>query len=338
MKEFVIKICLKIILPIILGFVLTIYWDPFKVFFSYDDYYTNNPVTGNREDVCIKLLNKRTNNISNFIIGSSRSQAYKTSYWCKKIQQPNNSTFHYDGSGFGLYRTTNAIKYLIKAHKISNILLVVDTDFFGEIKNNPGHLFQQPPVVSKDSKFSYYFSFLKASIDYKFIFHNIIYKITGKYYDFMGDHLSKSKNSNKSDNSTGDIWYAYDQDIKSDSVTYYTKLISKGVFYNRNKTSQSKPLIGDSQMKMLNEINHLIKKNKINLKIVISPLYNQIAFNKLDKMILTNLFGNKNVYDFSGENDFTQKIWNYYESSHYKPCVANQIMDSIYTFQTLSNP
>jgi hypothetical protein len=180
MKEFIIKICLTIILPLICGLIVTIYWDPFKVFFKYDDYYTNNPIAGNREDNCVKLLTNTPNKISNFIIGSSRSLAYKTSYWCKKIQQPNNTAFHYDGNSLGLYKTTNAIKFLTKKFKINNVLLIVDLEFFGETGNSPGHLFIQPPIVSNESKFSYYFTFLQASIDFKFIFYNIIYKLTGK--------------------------------------------------------------------------------------------------------------------------------------------------------------
>jgi hypothetical protein len=153
----------------------------------------------------------------------------------------------------------------------------------------------------------------------------------------MGHHLSKSKKSHTSNNSTGDIWYAYDQDIKSDSASYYANLISKGVFYERKKIDLSIPLIGTKQVKLLNEINHVINKNNINLKIVVSPLYSQISFNNLDKQFLKTLFGNENVYDFSGKNNFTENISNYYENSHYKPYVANKIMDSIYTKSSKSN-
>ena len=331
MKLFFKRIFLSFILPTFIVLTSVVFWDPFKVFFSYNDYYTNNPITGNREDICVKLLNKAPNNFSNFIIGSSRSQVYKTSYWSNLINQPQNTTFHYDGSDFGLYRTTNSIKYLSKKYKIKNVLLIVDADFFDETTNNPGHLFIQPPVISKESKYAYYFTFIKASLDIKFIGYNLIYNITGNYYDFMGHHLRKSKKSHTFNNATGDVWYAYDQDIKSDSVSYYANLISKGVFYERKKIEQSKPLIGEAQVKLLHEINHVISKNNINLKLVISPLYDQIAFNDGDKQFLKKIFGNKNVYDFSGKNDFTEDISNYYESSHYKPYIANKIMDSIYT-------
>ena len=331
MKVFLKRILLNFFLPIFLVLISVLIWDPFKVFFNYDDYYTNNPITGNREDVCVKLLDKTPNNISNFIIGSSRSQAYKTSYWSNLINQPHNTTFHYDGSGFGLYRTKNAIKYLAENYKIKNVLLIVDTDFFGEITNNPGHLFIQPPIVSNENKMAYYVTFLKASIDLKFIGYNLIYRLTGNYYDFMGHHLSKSKKSHTFNNFTGDIWYAYDQDIKSDSLSYYSNMISKGVFYNRDIIDSAQPSINKSQMKLLNEISEIVKNNNINLKIVVSPLYNQIKFHDSDISILKNLFGKHNIFDFSGINELTKNISNYYESSHYKPCVANKIMDSIYS-------
>lgn len=337
MKLFLKRILLNFVLPFFIVLISVLIWDPFKVFFNHSDYYTNNPITGNREDICVKLLDKTPNNISNFIIGSSRSQAYKTSYWSDLINQPHNTTFHYDGSGFGLYRTKNAIKYLAENYKIKNVLLIVDTDFFGEITNNPGHLFIQPPIISEENKMAYYVTFLKASLDIKFIGYNLIYRLTGNYYDFMGHHLSKSKKSHTFNNFTGDIWYAYDQDIKSDSASYYANLISKGVFYERNKIDPSKPLIGEAQMKLLNEINQVIKKHKINVKIAISPLYNQIKFHESDMTILKGLFGNNNVYDFSGINDLTTNISNYYENSHYKPYVANKIMDSIYSISSKSN-
>ena len=338
MKKFITTICFKFILPIIFLLTVSIYWDPFKVFFSYEDLLTNNPITSNREYMCLKLLQKNPNKISNFIIGSSRSLVYKTSYWCEKIQQPNNTCFHYDGSGLGLFRASNAIKYLSKKHKIKNVLLIIDIESFSETKNPEGHLFIQPPSLTNQSKFLYYFTFLKASVDPKFMFYNIVYKITGKYHDFMGSHIKKSKNSYKSNNSTGDIfWYTLDQAIKSDSVSYYSNLKSKGVFYNRKNRNLSKPLIYLAQINLLNEINNIVKKNNIDLKIVISPLYNQVTFNEKDKIILTNLFGKENIFDFSGKNRYTNNYTNYYESSHYKPYVANQIMDSIYFTSSKSN-
>ena len=330
MKLFIKKIFFSFLLPLLVLVVSVFYWDPFKVFFSYEDYYKNNPISGNREDICLRLLKNSSDNKSNFIIGSSRSHAYKIPYWCEKINRPKSTAFHYDGSGMGLFRATNAIKYLSKNHTIDHLLLIMDTDFFGETSNKTGHLFVQPSEVSNESDFLYYATFIKASMDYKFIFYNLVYHSTGEYYDFMGHHLIKSKSFHASDNSTGDLWYANDNDIKSDSVNYYSKLIADGVFYERNQAIPSKPLIGPKQLELLNEIKDIVSSENINLKIVISPLYNQLELSNEDERTLWNLFGRENVYDFSGKNDLTEDFTNYYENSHYKPYVANQILDSVY--------
>lgn len=45
---------------------------------------------------------------------------------------------------------------------------------------------------------------------------------------------------------------------------------------------------------------------------------------------LQTLFGKEKVYDYSGINELTDPIGNFYESSHYRPHVARQIMQEVY--------
>lgn len=336
MKQFIVKLIRVLIIPMLLLVGVLIFWDPFKVFITYDDYYTNNAITGNREDVCLKLFEKNENKtqIRNFIIGSSRSQAFKTSNWSTYLNNANAKIFHYDGSGMGLYRAANAIQYLsLSTGKIDNLLLIVDTDFFKEIENPDGHLFAQPSKVSQKSHIKYYSLFLKASIDIQFLFCNLFYKLSGdKYYDFMGYHISKSIHNHISDNQTGDIWYSYDHDIKNDSNAYYLNLMKHGVFYARPQMETvSIQLIHNKQLELLKQIKKSMIKNDANIKIVISPLYSQLKFNKHDLVIIESMFGKSNVYDFSGKNEITDDYRNYYENAHYKPYVANQIMDRVYS-------
>jgi len=46
--------------------------------------------------------------------------------------------------------------------------------------------------------------------------------------------------------------------------------------------------------------------------------------------LLYSVFGEETVFNFSGKNNLTNPIHNYFETSHYKPYVANAILDSIY--------
>lgn len=46
------------------------------------------------------------------------------------------------------------------------------------------------------------------------------------------------------------------------------------------------------------------------------------------------LFGENNIYDFPGVNSITEDYHNYYEDSHYRPCVARFILQTIYQKET----
>ncbi len=334
MKKFTIKIILNFIVPIFCLLILIVCWDPFRVFRThnyYDDYRYNIPT--NRENICLNLLNKRDQNINNFIIGSSRSHAYKIENWCNEINEPKNTAFHYDGSELGLVRATNAIKYLSKNYKIKNILLITDEWFFRETKLPSSHLYIQPPSVSNENSLFFYLTFIRSALSYKFIFSNLVYKLTGKHYEFMDKYLhKKSPYKNRYNNFTGDIWYSADSEIMIDSLSYYNKRITAGVFKRDNKSEikKSKSLIKETQIKYLQEIKYILEKNNIKIKIVISPLFSQRKLNEEDNDLLKNIFGKENIFDFSGKNHLTENIGNYYEASHYRPHVANQIMDLIY--------
>ena len=102
-------------------------------------------------------------------------------------------------------------------------------------------------------------------------------------------------------------------------------------FYYRDSIQKYSPkVIGESQYRMLKEISEIFKKHKTKYKIIISPLYDQLKFNKSDVRILQMLFGDENVFDFSGINFITNDYHNYYENSHYRPHVADYIMKVIY--------
>jgi hypothetical protein len=90
-------------------------------------------------------------------------------------------------------------------------------------------------------------------------------------------------------------------------------------------------VIGPIQMQMLSNIRQLLMKHHTNYRIVINPLYNQVEMSPGDLKVLHGMFVQDNVYDFSGINKLTQSYTNYYETSHYRPHVAREIMNIIYS-------
>ena len=58
--------------------------------------------------------------------------------------------------------------------------------------------------------------------------------------------------------------------------------------------------------------------------------FDQKKINEKDLLIIEKIFGSKNVYDYSGVNEITLDIHNYYEKSHYRRRVGRKILDEIY--------
>lgn len=337
MKTFIKKITLLTLLSISIIIVICLIWDPFKVFRKYEDYYSNSITDSNKEFVSYMTFKSKPDrwNINSVIIGSSRSQAFKIRDWIEILNKNNYHNingFHFDGYAMGLYRIQNLIYYIDNNVKnLKNILLIVDNSTFKEVENPSDVLHMQPPEISNESSILFYYNVIKSSLSKDFLIDNIEYAITHKYKPRMARSLIKLKYDCHLDKNTGDVFYGYDKEIEEDSVKYYSNLVAKGIFYKRDGNKMYKSVIKKEQIKLLDNIKNLVQRKSINIKIVISPLYDNYAFNINDKKILYQMFGDSNVFDFSANKNFTGNIGNYYEVSHYRPSVAREIMKIVYT-------
>jgi len=80
----------------------------------------------------------------------------------------------------------------------------------------------------------------------------------------------------------------------------------------------------------LKKIKEIFTRHNTRYKIIISPIYDQIPLEQEQLNLLYEVFGKENVYDFSGKNRFTEPISNYYETVHFKPYVAHEILNIVY--------
>lgn len=112
--------------------------------------------------------------------------------------------------------------------------------------------------------------------------------------------------------------------------TYYTQERMKHFYKRGGQQVYSKPALSSSQKLLLEDIKDIFHKQKTNYKVIISPLYDQEKLNQNDLYYLKQIFGEKNVFDYSGINKYTRDYTNYYESSHYRPHVAREILDEVY--------
>ena len=329
MKRFLIK-TLFFVTPfilIVISFALT---DPFRIIKSYRNYFDNFIVEPNRDFVSteVYLRNRAKYKYNSFIFGSSRTLAYRTKSW-KKHLDSTAVPFVFDASGesiFGIYTKINYIDKVGDSLKNCLIILCNNCSFIYEA-DHKGHLFMKHPTVAGTSWSNFYFESLKAYLDFDFL-RNYRHYLFANIFN-SSEHSCGNRMNVEYDTITNDYRLAgVENEIQNNFQLYYRK--HKKLFYERKSfVKQSKQEISDKQKSMLIEIKKIFDKHRTKYRIVISPLYTQIKFNENDLKLLRSIFGIY-VYDFSGKNEFTNNIYNYFENSHYKPVVGDSIMNMIY--------
>ncbi|MDC7997314.1 hypothetical protein POW22_04700 [Gilvibacter sediminis] len=323
------------LIPVLIFGGIYLYYDPFKVLYEYDSFYdsaSKDVVNLNRDFLSTStfIKNNPDEQYDSFILGSSRSIFYEVADW-KPHLSPDAKCFHFDASGESLWALHKKVLFIDEqGNEIDNILLILDFDTLIQDQPKSGHLgVISPALVDNNNQFEFHKEFFTAFLNPKFLYAFMDYKITDEIKPYMrkGNLLDDRKRN-------------YDPLTNEIRFEHYEELIEKGeyytperlaVFYDRDsKQTYLKPSIKENQKRMLNEIAAIVEKQNTKLRIVISPAYDQKKFNPEDLAFLNETFGTDSVFDFSGINEITQDYRNYYESAHYRPHVAKQIMDSIY--------
>jgi len=264
-----------------------------------------------------------------YIFGNSRSMFYKVNDWKKHINS--DRCFHFDASNESIYGIERKFQFLEdKGAAIKNALIVLDQDELSIIENGKDHFDEKDPELSKENKIMFQLRYLQdfAESDFfcVYVYFLFAHKLTpkmekkGLFTYFMANY----------DCISNEISFPnVDSQIEKNKYGFYAHRMY--YFYDRgNIQKYSNRTIGLVQQKMLKNIKRILVKNNTVFRIVISPLYNQLKFDTTDLKTMYSIFGKENVYDFSGINDITQDMYNYYEYSHYRPFIANRIMDTIY--------
>ena len=333
MKSFIYK-TLLFLLPLELIIIFHLVLDPFRIIYDYEDYYKNSFVAKNRGEICYRtyIKNRAEYKFDSFIFGSSRSQAFKAVDWEKHLPATSKA-FHFDASGEGVFGVQTKISYIDEiGDNLNNVLIIFDEEMLQIDHNTKGYFVISPPNLSKEPVLEYYSEFVMAGLDIPFIVGYLDYSLFGTYRPYMKKRISRVKYQHRGDPINGDIFYGNDLHIKEDSVGYYQNLIQKGVFYDRTKAKKNtfRPL-SELAISQLRTIKSVFDKHSTDYSIVISPLYDQAPFDEEKELILHQIFGEENIYNFSGKNELTEPIHHYYENSHYRPKVARRIMDIIYS-------
>lgn len=331
MKRFLLKFSL-FSFPLALLSVVILWIDIFKIF-GFQDYYSNQKVALNRGTITTMTFNhfRGAEAFNSFIFGSSRSQAFKCDAWSEYLST-DAKAFHFDASGEDIEGIAQKLTYInALGGRIENALVVLDAEALNTNHNRQGHLYVRMPCISKEPKAHYYATFLKASLNMKLLVAYADFSLFDTRRDYMEGVIINNKYDHMPTIKNCDVWYGLDREIQEDSLAFYRQQISRGIFFERPSTKVYDKEISEDEINHLRVIKSIFNKHNTSYKVIISPLYDQIPLREPQLSLLKNIFGEEQVFDYSGKNGLTQPIHNYYETSHYRPHVANQILAEIYS-------
>lgn len=330
-------------IPFVLFILLYFYLDPFKVVRHYDCYYESgkpNYIALNKDYVSTEtwVNHYPQYQYDSYIFGNSRSMFYKIAIWKDYIKEEEQKCYHFDASGESIYGIAKKFSLLSgQKAKIKNALIVIDASALNKADNSGGHIFVKDRRLSGENPVAFQVDFLKDFFDFDFLRALLDFKWSGKIKEYMTKDFLLDDRPFFYDCVTNEMRLDdYEEMIKKDRDTYYSPRAN--LFYLRDSMVQiiSTAVIGKPQLIHLNTIKKVLDENRTEYKIIISPLYDQKKLNPRDLSILKGIFGEKNVFDFSGINKFTQSKYNYYEPSHYRPFIADSLMKIIYSGNSLA--
>lgn len=327
LRKFSINLCIFLspLIVHIIGYLVT---DPFKIIRTYEAYPDNFAKSLNRDRISTQtfLNNNKQFNYKSFIFGSSRSSVFYAREWGKHINDT--TPYHFDASCETISGVATKLKFIeSKGNNIENVLFVFDRSLFNYEQDTLGSVFVQDYRVSGLDWWKYHTIFINTYFSKGFFVAFYDNLLTGNFKNYMRQFLEFRK-INYTPVVNDFIFTSYIEQIKKDSVGYYNQ---PDFFYKRSKERNLQPpAIKAYQLKYLTTIKESLKKNNTKFKIVLGPTYDQHYFNQQDLDTLIKYFGKENIYDFSGINEYTENVANYYEIYHYKPSIANDIMQKIY--------
>lgn len=320
-------------LPFFVLIALYVTLDPFKVIYRYPNYYTNNAedrVGLNRDYVSTEILLQRYRDTKydSFILGNSRSLAFRCDDWVNYIRPA--SPYHFDAFGESIFGIRGKLRLLDRLRiDLRHVLIVLDADTLSNTRDSEGHILIKHPLISGQSWFRFQAAFLDGYFSNFFVIKYLDYRLSSRLRPYMRDVLVSSVFIQ--DPVTNDlIFSANEEEIRKRGEDYFSGPNSS--FYARDHTNprHSASVVFPRQEEMLREIRAIFDRHRTDFQIVISPLYDQYGLNATDLAVLRVIFGDERVHDFSGVNNLTADPHNYYETSHYRPEVARAIMKQIY--------
>lgn len=324
-----------IFVPGLILILLYLHFDPFQVIKKYDT-YTYFPIEPNRDFISTQnyLTRQPRYEYNSFIFGSSRATSFDPDSWIKYLDT-GSIPYCFDAAGESIFGIYTKLKFLDgEKADIKNVLILFCRGAFSKFKNHNDHLGVKHPKVSGESWFKFHFIFIETYLNLKFLLGYYSFLFTQET-NFFTKGIIEDKGITIDPISNHIRMNLWENQLKKDKSQYYES--RRNIFYKRKgEMFESDQSIQEIQLKMLTEIKEILERNHTNYRIILSPVYDQIKFSAQDKKILIDLF-RENLYDFTGENFITINDTNWYEIYHFRPFIADTILNIVYSSDSISD-
>ena len=329
MHRFLKRVVFFVFVPVLLLAALFLLTDPYKTLktFSLDYFdYTNRDYLSSE----LFLMNYPTYRYDSFIFGSSRGCGINTYHWAKYLPT-GSKQFLFQGWDETITGIDQKISYINdKNYDLNNALVLLDIP--GSFTKN------QEPIEAmriKDPNFSHKQRWLFQTI----LFYDFVQK-PSQWLVAVNKALSQTSPRIEFDVITND----WDAENKHRDLTVppikdslrNMSTISRHAFFksleNVDTVEVSKPIINDAAIKKLKHIKAIFDRRHTKYEIIITPgfCYSYPKISPVDLDALNYIFGPENVYDYSGENEWTSDFNNYTDPNHFGLFVGWHIIEGIY--------
>lgn len=338
MKNSPIKFVIELLVPVALIIAYFLIADPYKIIWHYDVFF---PEVGSSKvgldhdyvSVCTYDNYNDSLHYDSFILGNSRSRYYLVEDW-KKYIGDSSVCYHMDASNETLEGVWLKLKYVSQRSRIKNCLLILDPYILAEAHVNKSSLifFPAPQTTPEKDWFQFWASGFKSFVNPKFL-------ASYTYLLLFGKESSLAKKDGVFDLTTRHYDYRWNEttwpekEMAISNGTYYQGKIMDYFSKRYSIIEEEDSTIYGEQALLLDRIHSLLVKSDASFRIIISPTYDKRKFNRDDYERLCQIFGNCNVFDFSGDNWITDDYHNFYDISHYRPTIADTLMSIAYNKQ-----
>jgi hypothetical protein len=323
--------CGALIFPFVVLLLVYLYTDPFMVLRHYK-IYDKSYMYPNEHYVEWQtyMSNRDSLHFDSFIMGNSCTMGIQCAAWEKYLDKGDRA-FRMFGNGETLSAVYAKLQALERHHAdIRHVMLVLDRNLLSDGMDGNGVYRLLPPGITGQNRFAFQVVFLQSFFTPKYLFPYCEYGLTHHFRKSMRAVINPYGEIRNPVNC--DAWNPRERAIRREGMRYW--LDHPQDFPPRlNIGQEEKQVVYLKQRVILQSIVHLCARHHADVKVIVSPQYQETMLNRNDLRALQQIFGAQNVYDFSGKNIYSADIHNFYDKVHFRPELGSKLLAHIYEFR-----